>query len=113
MDMSEEDYAYITLPAPNDPMLELIHLLADLSILSKASGSICASQGKACQNLLLGCISQMERHNTWYSRWEERIGGSPSVYAPGKYTLKSLLGFDIALEPNLNTSLTDDIFQVN
>lgn len=92
MDMSEEDYAYITQPAPSDPMLELIQIIANISLLSKASGSICVSQGEACQNLLLGCIAQEKRHMAWYSRWEERIGGGPSLYGPGKYVSHSKFG---------------------
>lgn len=109
MDMSEEDYAYITQPAPSDPMLELIQIIADISLLSKASSSICVSQGEACQNLLLGCIAQMERHTAWYTRWGVRIGGGPSLYGPGKYFIPLAGHF----QPNLNKSLTGQNFQVN
>jgi hypothetical protein len=83
--MSEEDYEYISQPAPNDPALELIHIIVDIPLLCRFSGSLSVSQGEACQDFLSACLAQMERHKAWYSRWEERIGGSPSIYGPGNY----------------------------
>lgn len=93
--MSEEDYEYISQPAPSDPMLELIHIIIDISLLSKRSDSIDVSKGEASQDLLLSCLAQKEKLMTWYSRWEERIGEGPSVYGPGKYFYPLAVSFHL------------------
>ncbi|KAJ5337336.1 uncharacterized protein N7506_005358, partial [Penicillium brevicompactum] len=80
MEMSKEDYGYLSQPTKNEPFLELIHILADLSLLCQKSSAICVSEYGACQGLLLACLIQKNKHEAWYARWEEKIGGRPSLY---------------------------------
>ena len=84
MEMSEEDYGYLSQPTKNEPFLELIHILADLSLLCQKSSAICVSEYGACQGLLLACLIQKNKHEAWYARWEEKIGGRPSLYDQGR-----------------------------
>lgn len=89
MHMSEKDYKYLSQPAHDDPLLELIHIIADISILCEKNDSIHASNIKLCQDFLSRCLAQKERQMNWYSRWEEKIGGRPSTYNPGHYSYSS------------------------
>lgn len=85
MEMSKDDYEYLTQCTQNDLFLELIHLLADLSLLCQKSSDVCVSELPACQNLLLACLTQQDKQKAWYSRWEEKIGGGPSLFDKGIY----------------------------
>lgn len=85
MRMSEEDYKYLSQPADDDPLLELIHIIADISILCEKTDYIHASHVQVCEDFLSRRLSQKEKQMNWYSRWEEKIGGRPSTYNPGHY----------------------------
>lgn len=84
MEMSEEDYEYLSQSTQNEPFLEMIHILADLALLCQKSSSLCISNYAACESLLFACLTQKNKQEDWYARSEKKIGGHPSLYGQGR-----------------------------
>lgn len=84
MEMSDEDYRYLSQSTENEPFLELIHILADLALLCQKSSKIRKPEHGACHDLLSACLGQKSKQEAWYARWKEEIGGDPSLFDEGR-----------------------------